>query len=77
MINQLANILYRLLFIVSLVLFLISIWDKFIRLFGWTISWVTYAPGRILEFSAIFMIFAIAILLRQIREELKTSKLHP
>ena len=71
MITTLANILYRLLFIVSLVLLLIAIWDKFIRFFGWTISWVTYAPGRILEFSAIFMIFTIAFLLRQIREELK------
>jgi len=52
---------------------LIALWDKFLRLFGWTISWVTYIPGRILEFSVMLMIFAIALLLRQIREELKNK----
>ena len=71
MINTLTSILCRLFFVVSLLLLFIALWDKFIRLFGWTISWITYLPGRLLEFSAVLMIFVIALLLRQIREGLK------
>lgn len=71
MIDKLTSIFCRIFFAIALVLLLIAIWDKFIGLFGWTISWITYTPGRMLELSAMLMIFVIALLLRQIREGLK------
>lgn len=73
MINKLTSIFCRLFFIVTLLLVFISLWDRFIRLFGWSLSWVTYTPGRVLEFSAMLMTVVIALLLRQIREELKNK----
>ena len=71
MLNTLTSIFCRVSFAVTLLLLFIAIWDRFLRMFGWTISWVTYSPGRILEFSAMLMTVVIALLLRQIREELK------
>jgi hypothetical protein len=37
-------------------------------LIGLDISWISYAPGRLFEFSGIFLLLVIALLLRQIRE---------
>ena len=70
MIDKLTSIFCRIFFAVALLMLFIAIWDKFIGLFGWTISWVTYLPGRVLELSAIFMIIAIAFFLKQIRDGL-------
>jgi hypothetical protein len=34
-------------------------------------SWLPYQPGRMLEFASILLIFVIAILLRQIRDNVR------
>jgi len=73
MIDKLTSIFCRLFFAIGLLLLFIALVDKFLRLFGWTLSWITYTPGRFLEFSAMLMTFVIALLLRQIREELKNK----
>jgi hypothetical protein len=63
--------LYRILFAFSLFLLLISIWNKIIWVFGWTIPMLPYSPIRYFELAAFLMIFVIAILLRQIRDQLQ------
>jgi hypothetical protein len=73
MINSLSSVLCRMFFAVAFILLIMAVWDRFIRMFGWTISWIGYEPGRMLEFAAILMIFVIALLLRQIREGLKNK----
>jgi hypothetical protein len=49
----------------------IALADWFIGWFGYQLTWVPYEPGRLLEFSAILVIFVIALLLRQIRDTLR------
>ena len=72
--NSLNNLFYRLFSAIALLLLLIALVDRFMTLFGYTLlSWINYTPGRILEFSAILMVFAIAFVLRQIQEELKNK----
>jgi len=71
MINTLTSIFCRIFFIISLFLLFIALWDKFIRLFGWTMTWLPYEPSRLFELSALLMIFVIALLLREMREQLK------
>ena len=71
MIDKLISIFCRLFFAIALLSLLIAIWDRILRLFGWSLTWITYTPRMILELSAMLMIFVIALLLRQIREELK------
>ncbi len=70
MIDKQTSIVCRLFFLIAFVLLVIAIWDKCLRLFGWTISFLPYQPGRIFELSGILMIFVIALLLRQINERL-------
>ena len=72
MIDKMSSTICRLFFAVGLFLLILALWDGFLRLFGWTISWL-YGPGRVLEFAAMLITFVIAILLRQIREQLKSK----
>jgi hypothetical protein len=72
MIDRLISFFNRLFFAGAFVLLFLAIWNRILQLFGWTIDWY-YEAGRILEFSAIMMIFVIALLLRQIREQLRNK----
>jgi len=74
MINQLSSIICRFFFVISLLLVLLALWEKLIRLFNWTMTFMPYLPGRLVEIAALLMIFVIAILLRDIRDELKIKK---
>jgi hypothetical protein len=73
MIEKFMSIFSRVAFSISLLLLVIAVWDWLIRYFGWRLSWNIYSPGRLIEFSGIFMVFVIAILLRQIRETMKAQ----
>jgi len=63
----------RVLFFAALILMIVAVWDWVLRLFGYTLSWLPYQPGRLFEFAAIMLIFVIAVLLRQIRDVLRKS----
>ena len=71
MIDKAISLLCRIFFVVALVLLIIAVWDRILMFFGWTLTFLTYHPGRLLELSALLMIFVIALLLRQIREILQ------
>jgi hypothetical protein len=68
MLTLLSNYLYKVFFGISIVLLLLAILEELMRNFGWTLSFVTYEPGRLLEIAATLAIFVIALLLRQIRD---------
>jgi len=69
--DKFTSFFSRLFFAVAFALFVIAVINWLLGLFGWTLSWLPYQPGRILEFSAILMIFVMVLLLRQIRERLR------
>jgi hypothetical protein len=72
MIDKMTSVICRLFFAVAFILLIVAVWDRVIILFGWTIAWY-YMPSRLFEFSTMLMIFVIALVLRQIREELKNK----
>jgi hypothetical protein len=74
MINRILNILTYVFSAIAGIIFIIAIWNEFLILFGWKVSIVQLGLGRMLELSAIFVIFVIALLLKQIREELRRAK---
>jgi hypothetical protein len=74
MINKLNFYLYRILFSVSIIFLFFAVLEWFINIFNYTLSWIPYSPFRLLEFGVIFMLFVIALLLRQIRDILKKQK---
>ena len=66
-----TNFLSRLFSLAAAVLFLIALWEWILELFGYTLSWISYASGRLFEFAVMMMIFAIGLLLRQIRDAVR------
>jgi hypothetical protein len=71
MINTLSTYLYKILFSVALIFLFLSMLEWCLNKFNYTLSWTVYTPFRLAEFGLVLMIFAIAFLLRQIRDKLK------
>jgi hypothetical protein len=71
MFDKISSVVSRIFFAFAFFLLFIAFLDKFLGLFGWQLSWLPYEAGRLLEFSAILLIFVIALILRQMRELLK------
>ena len=71
MIDKLTSVFCRLFFAIALLLLAVAVIDRILGFFGWRLLWVSYQPGRLLEFAGILMTFVIALLLRQIREALR------
>ena len=73
--EKLISLGSRILFSLSVLLLFIAIVERLTNIAGYTFLRQTqYTSGRLLEFAAVFLIFVIAMLLRQIREELKHPK---
>lgn len=66
--NSIANQVF---FVGGFALLGLAFVEGIVGVFGYTIVRNAYAPGRILEFSAIALLFVVALLLRQIREHLR------
>ncbi len=73
MMEKLSSIVCRILFIGSFVLAGLAVWEKLANIFGYTLLRV-YSPWHILEFSAIALLFVIALQLREIKSSLKTQR---
>lgn len=67
MMQQLTSILCRFLFGVAFFLTCVAVLERLARLFGYTILGGLYNPGRLLEFSAMALVFVIALQLREIK----------
>lgn len=67
---QLTGLLYRLLFLAAFSLAGVAAWERLAQVFGYTVLRGLYEPWRLLEFSAITLLFVIALQLRQIKASL-------
>ena len=71
--DKLSSYVSRVFFVVAFVLFAVGV-------VGWVVASVGvrlrigYMPGRLVEFSAMFLVPVITVLLRQIREELRKQR---
>ena len=71
--EKLYSVTSRVFFGGSFLLVLIAVAEGAANVFGYTVLRDTYAPGRLLEFAGIAMIFVVVLLLRQIRESLRQT----
>ena len=69
-----TSIATRVFFVVAFVLFGLGVAEWLALTFGYTIMGEAYRPGRLLEFGTIAVTFVVALLLRQIRDELRKAK---
>lgn len=63
------SLVNRVLFVGAGVLFVAAVAEKAANLAGYTMIGRSYAPGRLIEFGAIMVLFVVALLLREIRDQ--------
>jgi len=71
---KINSLVSRLFFAGAIALVGIAVLEKVANLMGYTILRGAYSSGRLFELASLLVIFVIALLLRQIREELKRNR---
>ena len=71
--EKFMSMMSRLFFFGALVLLALAIVEKGLNLVGQSIPVLDMSPGQLKDWTLIPVLFVMAILLRQIREELKRS----
>ena len=66
--EMLTSVICRVLFVGAFLLAGLAVWEKLANFAGYTVLQGSFAPGRLLEFSAIALLFVVALLLREIRD---------
>jgi hypothetical protein len=64
--------LNRLFFVGAFVLLALAILERIVNAFGYTLILGSFRPGRLIEFSAILLLFVTVLILRQVRDQLKS-----
>ncbi len=72
--NKIISLFINIFAIIASIIFIFAIWNEVLILFGWKISFVRLGLGRMLELSAIFVVYIIALQLKLIINQLKTNK---
>ena len=71
-IDELSALAVRVFFGVAFALLALATWEALANLLGYTVLRGEWRPSRLLEYAVILLMFVVAILLRQIRDRLKT-----
>jgi len=66
------SMLNRLFFVGAFVLLALAILERIVNAFGYTLILGSFRPGRLIEFSAILLLFVTVLILRQVRDQLKS-----
>ena len=72
--DKLSSLVSRFFFLGAFVLLIFAVTERAANIFGYTILRGYYTGGRLLEFSVFLLIFVIALLLRQLREEVRKRR---
>lgn len=70
-INAISSVVARLFFAGAMLLLALAVWERIANVMGYTIVREAFTASRLIELSVVLVIFVIALLLRQVREELK------
>jgi hypothetical protein len=73
-IDKVSSFVARLFFSGASVLLIVAVLERIANASGYTMLRGTYTAARMLELATILVIFVMALLLRQIREQLKQAK---
>ncbi len=69
--EQFYKLIYRVLFLISFILLFLAVLDRILIMFGYTLTFDSPGPAKLLQYAGIFAIFTILMLLRQIRDQQK------
>jgi hypothetical protein len=68
-----TSILSRFFFVAAFVLAGLGAWERLARLFGYTVVRGYFDPWRLLEYSAVALLFVVALQLREIKMSLRAK----
>jgi hypothetical protein len=68
-----TSILSRVFFVIAFVLAGLGAWERLARLFGYTVVRGYFDPWRLLEYSAVALLFVVALQLREIKMSLRAK----
>lgn len=75
MIDQIAGVVTRTLFVFAFILGGLALWEKLANLTGRSLAFVWgYAPARLAELAALVLLFVIALELRAIMNKVSAPK---
>lgn len=69
--ENLSSLVSRGVFVLAFAMVALAVLERVAYAFGYTILAGKLSGGRLLELAAILMVFVIAVLLRQIRDQLR------
>jgi hypothetical protein len=69
--EKIYGILGKLFLLISVLTLIVALLERFLNFFNLTFSWLYIRPGRLLEFSAMFLIFVIVFVLLEVKEDLR------
>jgi len=74
-IDQIASVASRVLFVAAFVLAGLAVWEKLTNMIGLSLAFLGgYPPARLLELAAVALVFVIALQLRDIKYGASTTK---
>lgn len=74
--EKMNSIVCRIFFFGSFLLLVIAVLEHVVNEFGYTLAIVraTHTPGQLLVWATVLLMFLFALLIRQVREEVKKLK---
>jgi len=66
-----TSLVSRVLFLAAFALAGLAVWERLANVVGYTLLRDLYTPGRLLEFSAVVLLFVIALQLREMKLSLR------
>jgi hypothetical protein len=69
--EKMQSAMSRVFFFAAFLLLAVAVLERLVNYFGVTFLGATYTPGRMLEYAGIMLLFVIAILMRQARDEFR------
>jgi len=72
--EKITSMISRAFFVVAFTLLGLAVIERVVNFFGYTIRGQMYTPGRVLEFSAVLLLFVLALQLREVREALRSRR---
>lgn len=74
-VDKLAGVAIRVFVVGAFALLTVAVTEWILNYFEISLVNRVYVPGRLMEFAAIALVFAIALLLRQVRDELRKPRI--
>ncbi|MGH0034538.1 MAG: hypothetical protein ACQGVK_05885 [Myxococcota bacterium] len=69
--GDLQSVALRVLFVGAFGILALGVLERLVNAVGYTVMRGAFSGGRLLEISAVVVLFVVAVLLRQIRDELR------